>query len=97
MTIDPDPNRPVVLSDLLTEIEATMVIGYLDSIGIRAMTAGAGGATGWPDAASYTQVVVRHCDEARARLALAEYHDIGLETTESDSLDQDRSDIPNRE
>lgn len=91
MANDPDPNRPVVLSDLLTDIEATMVIGYLDSIGIRAMTAGAGGATGWPDAASYTQVVVRHCDEVRARLALADYHDIGLETNESDPLEPDPS------
>ncbi len=67
-----DPNNPVVLCDFLTELEATLVIGHLDEAGIQAMRSGTGGSTGWPDAASYTQVVVRERDFERAKKLLDE-------------------------
>ena len=77
-TVMSDPESPVVLAERLTEIEATLLIGHLDAVGIRAMANGAGGATGWPDNVAYTQVVVRRCDLERAREA--------MESTEQESL-----------
>jgi hypothetical protein len=69
LSVDPDPDRPVVLSNLLTDTEAAILVAYLEGEGIAAMTAGSGGSTGWPEAARYVQVVVRHRDLDRARAA----------------------------
>jgi hypothetical protein len=49
-----------------------MLVARLESLGIPARASGAGGATGWPEAASYTQVVVRQADLERARAAARE-------------------------
>lgn len=68
-----DSNRPVVLTDYLTDIEAQLLIGYLDEIGIPAFHSGVGGGTSWPDAAGYAQVVVRQNDYDRAKTAMAEF------------------------
>ncbi|MFZ4083267.1 MAG: hypothetical protein ACOYKN_18710 [Pirellula sp.] len=68
-----DPNRPVVLTDYLTDIEAHLLIGSLEGLGIPAFHSGVGGSTGWPDAGGYAQVVVRHCDYERAKLAMDEF------------------------
>jgi hypothetical protein len=68
--MESDPNAPVVLANLLTDAEAALLIGHLESLGITARTSGAGGATGWPEAAGYTQVVVRQADFERADAAL---------------------------
>jgi len=70
-----DPNKPVVLCDFLTDLEATLLIGHLEEAGIRAMRSGTGGSTGWPDAASYTQVVVRERDLELAQKILEDAPD----------------------
>ncbi|MCY3005532.1 MAG: hypothetical protein NTV29_06100 [Planctomycetota bacterium] len=70
-----DPNRPMVLNDYLTDIEARLLIGYLEENEIPAFHSGIGGNTGWPDAGGYAQVVVRACDLDRAKIAMAELHD----------------------
>jgi hypothetical protein len=67
-----DSENPVVLSNLLTSAEAAMLVAQLESLGITARVSGAGGATGWPEAASYTQVLVRQGDLERARAAADE-------------------------
>jgi hypothetical protein len=77
-------DNPVVLSNLLTNDEAAMLVAELESLGITARVSGAGGATGWPEAASYTQVLVRRGDLERARAAAVE---MGLQL-ESDSAEQ---------
>lgn len=61
-----DPNNPVVLCDFLTDLEANLVIEQLEEAGIKAMRSGTGGSAVWPGATSYTQVVVRERDLARA-------------------------------
>jgi hypothetical protein len=66
-----DSNNPVVLAQWLTDVEAALLVAHLESHGILARVSGAGGATGWPEAAGYTQVVVRQADIERAR-AVAE-------------------------
>ncbi|MCE2809949.1 MAG: hypothetical protein ACK480_06245 [Planctomycetota bacterium] len=68
-----DPSRPVVLTDYLTDIEARLLIGYLEEIGILAYHSGVGGSTGWPDAAGYAQVVVRQSDYEQAKRAMDEF------------------------
>lgn len=68
-----DPNQPVVLTDYLTDVEAHLLIGYLDEIGIRAFHSGVGGGTSWPDACGYAQIVVRQSDYARAKIAMDEF------------------------
>jgi hypothetical protein len=67
--MDADLNNPVVLAELLTDAEAALLVAHLESLGIRARCSGAGGATGWPEAARYTQVVVRQADLERAKAA----------------------------
>lgn len=57
-----DPNSPVIIADRLTEVEAALLIGRLEDAGIVARRAGSGGATGWPEAFGYTQVVIRQAD-----------------------------------
>ena len=73
MSVDPD--EPHVLANLPTDAEAAMLIGRLESLGIRARASGAGGSTGWPEAAGYVQVVVRQADLERAQAALDEIED----------------------
>jgi hypothetical protein len=68
-----DPHRPVVLSDFLTEMEARLLIGFLEAQGIKAFNSGTGGATGWPDAAAYVQVVVREVDLEVAKAAMQQW------------------------
>jgi len=68
-----DPNRPVVLTDYLTDIEARLLIGYLEELGIPAFHSGVGGSTGWPDAAGYAQVVVRERDYDQAKRGMDEF------------------------
>ena len=65
-----DANSPQVLTKVLTEAEATLLVGHLESLGIKAVVSGAGTSTGWPEAPSDVQVVVRRNDFARAREAL---------------------------
>jgi hypothetical protein len=67
-----DPNNPVVLTELLTDAEAALLVAGLEAHGIVARTSGAGGATGWPAAGRYTQVVVRQADLERAQSAARE-------------------------
>jgi hypothetical protein len=67
-----DLNNPEVLGNLLTAAEAAVLVARLDSLGIAARVSGAGGATGWPEAGSYTQVVVRQADLERARAVARE-------------------------
>jgi len=66
-----DPNRPIVLTDYLTDIEARLLIGYLEDNEIPAFHGGIGGNSGWPEAGGYAQVIVRECDLERARIAMA--------------------------
>lgn len=68
-----DQNRPVVLTDFMTDIEAHLLIGYLKELGIPALHSGVGGSTGWPDAGGYAQVVVRSGDFERAKTAMDEF------------------------
>ena len=79
-----DPHRPVVLSDFLTEVEARLLIGFLEAQGIKAFNSGAGGATGWPDAAAYAQVVVREVDIEVAKAAMQQW----LEDSQEESDEQ---------
>lgn len=68
-----DSQSPVVLADFLTDTEAALLVAHLESLGIFARTNGSGGATGWPEMATYTQVVVRQADLDRAQAAAAEF------------------------
>jgi hypothetical protein len=68
--MEADPNTPVVLANLLTDTEAALLVDHLETLGITARISGAGGATGWPEAARYTQVVVRQADLERAEAAV---------------------------
>jgi hypothetical protein len=68
---------PVVLADYLTDTEAALLVAHLESLGIKALTNGSGGATGWPEMATYTQVVVRQSDLERAQIATAEFKEAG--------------------
>jgi hypothetical protein len=69
-TMDADLDNPVVLANLPTDAQAALLVNRLESLGIRALISGAGGATGWPEAGGYTQVVVRQADLERAQAAL---------------------------
>lgn len=68
-----DPHRPLVLSNFLTEVEAGLLIAFLEGQGVKAFNSGAGGSTGWPDAAAYSQVVVREVDLSKAQALLEEW------------------------
>jgi hypothetical protein len=70
-----DANNPVVLAERLTDVEAALLVAHLETRGIVARTSGVGGATGWPEAAGYTQVVVRQADLERATTAVREFRD----------------------
>ena len=70
-----DANSPQVLANLPTEAEAALLVGHLDSLGIKAYVSGAGTSTGWPEAPSDVQVVVRQADLARAQEALDHIRD----------------------
>jgi hypothetical protein len=63
-----DPNRPIVLTDYLTDIEARLLI---EDSEIPAFHGGIGGNSGWPNTGGYAQVIVRACDLDRARIAMA--------------------------
>lgn len=67
-----DHNEPVTLANLPNDADAAILVAHLESLGIKAMISGAGGATGWPEAAMLTQVVVRHADLERAQAAMRE-------------------------
>jgi hypothetical protein len=73
--MNPDPNSPAVVANLLNDAEAAMLIAlaHLEALGIDARTSGAGGSTGWPESVRYTQVVVRQADLERAREAAREF------------------------
>jgi hypothetical protein len=70
--MESDPNSPRVLRNFRSDVEAALVVGRLQSLGINARISGAGGATGWPEALGYTQVVVRKADLERALAAIQE-------------------------
>jgi hypothetical protein len=89
-----DPHRPVVLSNFLTEVEAGLLIAYLQGQGIKAFNSGAGGATGWPDAAAYSQVVVREVDLPQAKELLEEWLSAESFEESSESVEE-RDDEPN--
>jgi hypothetical protein len=66
-----DPNSPQVLASLLTEEEATLLVGHLDSLGIHADIWGAStSSVAWPEVPRNVQVVVRQADLEQARAAL---------------------------
>ena len=66
-----DPNNPQVLAGLLTEEEAALIVGHLDSLGIHADIWGANtSGVAWPEVPRNVQVVVRQADLERARAAL---------------------------
>ncbi len=87
-----DPHRPVVLSDYLTEVEARLLIGFLEGQGIKAFNSGAGGATGWPDAAAYAQVVVREVDLEAAKAAMQQWLEDAQDEPDQESLDTEFED-----
>lgn len=66
-----EPNSPQVLAGSLTEAEAALIVGHLDSLGIHADVWGAN-TTGvaWPEVPCNAQVVVRQADLERARAVL---------------------------
>jgi len=64
-----DPDEPVTLANLPNDADAAILVAHLETLGIKAMMSGAGGATGWPEAAMHTQVVVRRGDLAQAQAA----------------------------
>jgi FAD/FMN-containing dehydrogenase len=68
MTADPDSPREV--ARVRTEVEAALVVGHLESLGIKAFISGAGTSTGWPEVPGDVQVVVRQADLERAHEAL---------------------------
>ncbi len=62
---------PEVVAGLLTEQEAALIVGHLDSLGIHAdiwgeHTAG----VAWPDVPRNAQIVVRRADFERAKAEL---------------------------
>lgn len=67
-----DPNSPRVLARVPTEIDAALLVEYLESTGIKAMSGGAGTSTGWPEAPGDVQVLVRASDLERAIAVRAE-------------------------
>ncbi len=67
-----DADEPVPLANLPSDADAAILVAHLESLGIKAMISGAGGATGWPEAAMHTQVVVRQADLQRAQAAMRE-------------------------
>jgi hypothetical protein len=67
--MDNDGQNPVTLANLLTADEAALLVSRLETLGIAARISGAGGATGWPEAAAYTQVIVLQADLERAQSA----------------------------
>lgn len=83
-----DPHRPVVLSNFLTEVEAGLLIAFLEGQGIKAFNSGAGGSTGWPDAAAYSQVVVREVDLSKAKELLSEWLSADSCEDPSDSVEE---------
>jgi hypothetical protein len=68
-----DAQSPTPLANLLTTTEAALLVAHLEAKGIAARISGAGGSTGWPEAAGYTQVVVRQSDLERAQAAYDEW------------------------
>jgi hypothetical protein len=66
-----DPNSPQVLASLLTEAEAAIIVGHLDSQGIHADVWGAStSSAAWPEVPRNVQVVVRQADLEQARATL---------------------------
>ncbi len=68
MAIDPD--SPQRLTTARTDMEAGMIVNLLADAGIKALAAGAGTSTGWPEAPGDVQIVVRQADLARAKEVL---------------------------
>lgn len=83
-----DPHRPVVLSNFLTEVEAGLLIAFLEGQGVKAFNSGAGGSTGWPDAAAYSQVVVREVDLEKAKGLLEEWLSSESDEYPTDSFEE---------
>jgi hypothetical protein len=74
-----DPDSPTEVARVRNEVEATLIVGHLESLGIKAFISGAGTSTGWPEVPGDVQVVVRQADLERARTALDQ---IGHEANE---------------
>ena len=83
MALD-DPNQPKVLMELVTEIEARLLVGFLENEGISAFVVNSGDGTSWAGAGGNSHVLVRAKDFDAARWALLEYLDQEVEDDESD-------------
>ena len=73
-----DPQRPVELARLRSEVDASLLIARLEQMGIKAISGGAGTSTGWPEAMMDVKVLVRKCDLEQAsaiREELAREHE----------------------
>src|SRR5262249_46311644 len=68
MTIDPD--NPQVVGTFVTEQDAALAVGRLESVGIQAHIWGADSSSAWGETHANVQVVVRQADVDRARQAL---------------------------
>ena len=62
-----DPQRPVEVARLRTEVDAALLIARLEQVGIMAVSGGAGTSTGWPEAMGDVRVLVRQCDLEQSR------------------------------
>lgn len=71
----PDPERPETLLSVANEIEATVIVDYLDQCGIRAFAAGGYTAGFRAEAPGDVKILVKQADLDRARRALAENQD----------------------
>ncbi len=71
----PDPDRPETLLSVANEIEAAVIVGYLDQRGIRAFAAGGYTAGFRAEAPGDVKILVKQADLDRARKALAEIQD----------------------
>jgi hypothetical protein len=53
-----DPQRPVEVARLRSEVDAALLIARLEQEGIKAVSGGAGTSTGWPEAMGDVKVLV---------------------------------------
>lgn len=67
-----DPNSPQVIASRLSEQEAAMLVGFLDSQGIDAHIFGANSSISWPELPENVSVLVRQSDLNRTQAAMTE-------------------------
>jgi len=75
-----DPNNPELLTSVVTDVEAVVIVGALAARGIQAHTTGGYTAGFRAEAPGYVQILVKNKDLDRARQAFAE-------------IEQDQSDV----